>query len=458
MIRPRLEDARPGRTLALGLSCSLVVGLAGGCQRRSAAPAAPEPPVIPISHPVSAVIADYVYYTGRTDAVRTAEIRARVTGYLTQLPFREGAEVKAGDLLFEIDPRPYKAKVDSAEAQVDQKQAVYRLARVEYARSKAIDRNTAGSISTEALQQSQTQEAQSLAEVNTAKANMDTAQLDLGFTKVTSPIDGQVGRYLYTVGNLVNQDQTLLTTVVSVDPIYAYFDMDERTVLRLRKLVNEGKIKPRGDSNEMALEGEEGYPHKGVINFVNNAVTTSTGTITVRGIFPNVKPDKGIRVITPGMFVRIQMPVGEPHPAVLVADRAIGTDQGVKFVYVVDADHKVQYRRITPGPLQDNGLRAIDAGLKPDDWVVIGALQQVRPRMAVRTEESTMPSLETSSEKAATTAPTEKPATPPAQPTTEKPAPPPASTPPPAQPAAPAPTPPPGPATPPSVPANPPRT
>jgi multidrug efflux pump subunit AcrA (membrane-fusion protein) len=152
----------------------------------------------------------------------------------------------------------------------------------------------------------------------------------------------------------------------------------------------------------MALEGEEGYPHKGANNFSNYAITTSTGTLTVRGVFANSKPDKGIRVITPGMFVRIQLPVGPPHPALLVADRAIGSDQGIKFVYVVDASKKVQYRRIKPGPLQDDGLRAIEEGLKPDDWVVIGGLQMVHPRMEIQTEESTMPSLETSFEKTAT--------------------------------------------------------
>ncbi len=362
--------------------------------------------MIPISHPVSREIADYVYYTGRTDAVKTAEIRARVTGYLTQMPFKEGAEVKTGELLFEIDPRPYQAKLDAAKAQLAEKDSSYRLARAENLRSQAIDRNTPGSISVEALQQSQTAEAQALADYNIAKANLDSAQLDLDFTKVTSPIDGQVGRYLFTVGNLVNQDQTTLTTVVSIDPVYAYFDMDERTVLRIRMMINQGKIKPRGENQEipvaMALEGEEGYPHKGSINFVNNAVTASTGTITVRGVFPNTKPEKGIRLITPGMFVRIQLPVGPPHPALLVTDRAIGSDQGIKFVYVVDANHKAQYRKITPGALQDDGLRAIDEGLKADDWVVIGGLQQVQPRMEIQTEATTMPTLDTPGEKAET--------------------------------------------------------
>jgi multidrug efflux system membrane fusion protein len=376
---------------------------AGGCRQREAPPPSPEAPVIPVCRPIAREITDYVYYTGRTDAVSTAEIRARVTGYLIQMPFREGAEIKAGDLLFEVDPRPYQAKYDSARAILDQKDAAYRLARAENARSKAIDRNVPGSISPEALQQSQTSENQSLADYNSAKANVDSAKLDLDFTKVTSPIDGQVSRYLYTIGNLVNQDQTLLTTVVSVDPMYAYFDMDERTIIKIRKLINEGKIKPRGENNEipvfMALEGDEGYPHKGSINFSNNTVTISTGTLTVRGVFANPKPANGLRLLTPGMFVRIQLPVGPAHPALLLSDRSIGSDQGMKFVYVIDAQKKVQYRRIKPGALQDDGLRAIDEGLKPDDQVVVGGLQQLRPRMEVQTEDSTMPGLDEPAQK-----------------------------------------------------------
>ena len=391
-----------GRCLVASLAAlSLALGVSG-CKKREVQAVAPEKPTIPISHPVVRDVADYIFYTGRTDAVKTTEIRARVTGYLTQMPFKEGAEVKKGDLLFEIDPRPYQAKLDAAKAVLDQRDAAYRFARADNARSKAIDRNTPGSISVENLQKSQTTEAQALADYNAAKADLDSAQLNLDFTKVTSPIDGLVGRYLYTEGNLVNQDQTLLTTVVTVDPMYAYFDIDERTVLKIRSLVNQGKIKMVGDSGDvpvfMALEGETGYPHSGAVNFVNNVVTTSTGTITVRGVFPNPKPEKGLRVITSGMFVRIELPVGPKHSALLVTDRAIGTDQGIKFVYVVDNEKKAQYRKVRLGALQDDGLRVIEEGLKADDWVVVGGLQQVRPRLELKTEESSMPTLDDSAE------------------------------------------------------------
>jgi multidrug efflux system membrane fusion protein len=198
------------------------------------------------------------------------------------------------------------------------------------------------------------------------------------------------------VGNLVNQDQTLLTTIVSLDPIYVNFDMDEPTLLRVRRAVNEGRIKMPQDgvvSVYMGLQGEDGYPHAGTINFVNNQVNSTTGSISVRGVFPNARPTGGARLLSPGMFVRVRMPLGQPHKSVLVIDRAIGSDQGLKYVYVVDAENKAQTRRITTGSLQEDGLREISTGLKSNEWVVVGALQQVRPRMEIRPEQIAMPTL-----------------------------------------------------------------
>jgi len=205
-----------------------------------------------------------------------------------------------------------------------------------------------------------------------------------------------VSRYFLTLGNLVNQDQTLLTTVVSQDPMYAYFDTDEPTLLRVRRAVSEGKIKvaERGQNPVlMGLQDEDGFPHEGKVDFVNNQVNPTTGSITMRGVFPNPKLPGGVRLLSPGMFVRIRLPLGQRHPALLVIDRAIGFDQGLKYVYVVDAENKVQSRRITTGPLQENGLRVIESGLKPDDWVVVGGIQQVRPRLEVRPDQTPMPTL-----------------------------------------------------------------
>ena len=236
--------------------------------------------------------------------------------------------------------------------------------------------------------------AQAEASVEAAKASLEVYKLNLSFCSVTSPIDGMVARYYLTLGNLVNQDQTLLTTVVSLDPMYAYFDMDEPTLLRIRRAINEGKIKRPQDGVIpvlMGLQGEDGFPHRGDINFVNNQVNPTTGSIAFRGVFPNPKPQGGVRLLSPGMFVRVRLPIGNPHPAVLVIDRAISSDQGLKYVYVLDADNKAQYRRVTTGPLLPDGLRVITDGLKPGEWVAVGGLQQIRPNMEVKTEKIAMP-------------------------------------------------------------------
>jgi multidrug efflux system membrane fusion protein len=253
------------------------------------------------------------------------------------------------------------------------------------------------SVSQEQLDQDRASMEEADARVKAFEKNMEVYKLNHEFTEVTSPIDGQISRYYLTLGNLVNQDQTLLTTVVSLDPMYAYFDVDEATLLRIRKAINEGKIKRRQDGANipvlMGLQGEEGFPHQGSVNFVDNQVDPTTGSITVRGVFPNPEPPGGIRLLSPGMFVRIRLPIGPPHPALLVVDRAVASDQGLKYVYVLDAGNKVQYRRVTTGPLQDDGLRVIERGLKPDEGVVVGGLQQVRPRMQVEPERTPMPSL-----------------------------------------------------------------
>ncbi len=385
------------RFLVAGFSCVWFLTTLASCRREEAPGTAPELPVVPVSRPVAREVTDYVYYTGRLDAIQSVDVRPRVTGYLTKMPFREGAEVKKGDLLFEVDPRPYRAQHDAYKAQVELYDAAYRLARAENSRSKAINLRAAVAISQEELEKSQTQEAQALAQLNLSKAQLDQAKLNLEFTEVTSPIDGHISRYFYTLGNLVTQVSTLLTTIVSVDPMYIYFDMDELTVLRIRKAINEGKIPAAKDRSDIrvniGLESEQGFPHEGHHNFVNNTVNQATGTITVRGVVPNPLPPHGRRLLTPRMFVRVQQPIGPPHQAFLVIDRALGTDQGVKFLYVVDAENTVQSRRVTTGALQDDGLRVIESGLNPDDRVVIGSLQQLRARMQIDPEDTTMPTM-----------------------------------------------------------------
>jgi multidrug efflux system membrane fusion protein len=356
--------------------------------------------VLPVSKPLEREVTEYVDFTGRTDAVDAVDIRPRVTGYLVQMPFQEGREVKKGDLLFEIDPRPYKAQLDQAQGQVQLNEASLKLARATYERDRAISRSVAGGVSQQQLDQDLAAVDEAAARLKAANASTEVYKLNLEFTKVTAPIDGMIGRYYYTRGNLVNQDQTLLTTIVSLDPMWVYFDMDEPTLLRIRRAINEGRIKVVQDRSKVpvyiGLQGEEGFPHQGAFSFVNNQVNPATGSIAVRAVLPNPRPANGTRLLSPGMFVRVRLPIGQPQQALLVIDRAIGSDQGLKFVYVVDAEHKIQYRRVATGALQPNGLRVISDGLKADEWVLVGGLQQVRPRMEIQPEPRAMPTLDQS--------------------------------------------------------------
>lgn len=387
----------------MSLRTTMVAALVGcfaaatfcGCNKKTAEPAAAAPPAIPVSQPVTREVTDYIDFTGRTEAKDSVNIVPRVTGYLVSIPFKEGAEVKAGDVLFEIDPRPYQAQYDQAVGQVLLNEARVKEAVADNLRAKELSK-TPGAISKQDLDRYQAAEEETVAAVQAAKASLEVYNLNLGFCKVTSPIDGQVSRYFLTLGNLVNQDQTQLTAVVSVDPMYVYFDVDETTLLRVRKEINQGRIE-RYQQGEIpvyiSLEGEDNFPHKGTINFVNNRVNSGTGSITVRGVIANPKPEDGVRLLTPGMFVRVRLPIGKPHPALLVIDRAIGSEQGLKYVYVVDSKNIAQQRRVETGPLQEDGLRVVTSGLKPDDWVVVGGIQQVRPRMEIRRDEEPMPAL-----------------------------------------------------------------
>jgi multidrug efflux system membrane fusion protein len=385
------------RFLVLGFSGSLLLASLGGCQANKPKVAASEAPAVPVGRPVDREVTDYVDFIGRTEAVHSVDIRPRVSGYLVEMPFEEGAEVKKGDLLFVVDPRPYQAQVDQAQGQVDLYQASLKLAKTTLARDRAINILSRGSISQQQFDQEQAQVDEAQARVDAYKKSMELYVINHEWTRILAPIDGQISRYYLTLGNLVDQNQTLLTTIVSVDPMYAYFEMDEPTDLRLRKVANEGRIKSFKDRKKMpvlmGLQGEEGFPHAGYIDFINNQFNPTTGSILVRGVFPNPAPSGGQRLFTPGRFVRIRLPIGAPHRALLVIDRAVGSDQDKKFVYVLDGENKVQYRRVTTGALQEDGLRVIEEGLKGDERVVVGALQQFRPKQEVKPEPVPMPTL-----------------------------------------------------------------
>jgi RND family efflux transporter MFP subunit len=364
---------------------SLVVLLAlslalPGCGRTTAGPIATAPTPVTVSHPLQRIVTDYADFTSRTAAIDSVEVRARVNGYLEKINFKEGTLVKKGDLLFEIDPRPYQAQVDFAEAQLAANEALLKKAKADNARFKALAVKSPGVVTQQDLDQYEAAENQAIANVGTAKATLETNQLNLGFTKIVSPIDGRISRYQLTIGNLVQQDTTLLTTIVSVDPIYAYADIDEHTVLHVRELIREGKAKSARDAEmhvKLGLANEAGFPRDGIVNFVDNQVNPKTGTLRVRAVFSNKD-----EFLTPGLFARVRIPIGQPHEAMLVTDRAIDTDQGQKIVYVVDQDNKVDARPVRLGAAHD-GLRTIEAGLSPSDLVIVNGLQRVRPGVTV---------------------------------------------------------------------------
>jgi RND family efflux transporter MFP subunit len=373
--------------LVLALSLTL-----SGCLGSEGSPPAPPPLEISVSYPVEQEVTDYADYTGRAAAIDSVEVRARVWGYLDKVNFKEGALVKKGDVLFEIDPKTYQAQYDAKKAEVAQNVASVELAKVTNQRFKDLHKKEPGAVSDLDLDKYKAQEDQAVANLELAKANLETARFNLEWTKVTSPVSGRVSRTIVTIGNLVQSgDQptsTLLTTVVSVDPVWVYFDVDDYTVLRVRKLIREGKAKSARESPMpvyLGLANEEGFPHEGTVDFVDNQVNTNTGTLRLRGIFPAPK-----EIITPGIFGRVRVPIGFPHKALLISDRAVDTDQGKKIVYVVDKYNKIEVRPITLGALH-KGLRAVDSGIAAGDKIVVTGLLQVRPGMTVEPKVVDMP-------------------------------------------------------------------
>jgi RND family efflux transporter MFP subunit len=337
------SPARVVAALVLGLSA----GLAGCARPPAEAPADAAP--VAVSYPVERGVTDYSDCTARTAAVDSVEVRAHVWGYLERVNFKEGALVKKGDVLFELDARPYEALLNQAKAKVAQDEAQLRYDEAEYQRNLNLVRT--GAVSRSDLDKTAAARGVDIANIAADKATVASRQLDLDYTKVLAPVSGRASRYVVTVGNLIQSgDQgggTVLTTIVSVDPMYAYFDVDEHTVLRVRQLIREGKVKSARDVEwpvGLGLANENGFPHQGVINFVDNQVNPKTGTLRVRGVFPNKD-----ELLSPGLFARVRVPIGYAHPAVLVSERALDTDQGQKIVYVVDADNKVVVRPVRLG-------------------------------------------------------------------------------------------------------------
>jgi multidrug efflux system membrane fusion protein len=381
-----------------------------------------------VTEPITDEVTDYQDFTGRLDALKTVDIRPRVAGYIIEAPFKEGDLVHAGDVLFQIDPRPYKAQLDAAQAtfvaaqaQVAVNEANLKLARITYARAKA-----AGSASTPLeLDQDRTQEQVTEASLNLARANLgkaaadlETAKLNYEWTTVKAPLDGRISRRYVDPHNLVNADNTMLTTIVTVDPVYAYFDVDERTYLDLMGSAAGGGSLFSGLKFPvlMRLANESDFTHVGTVNFLDNRVTGNTGTIRMRGEFHNARwaaalaadawslvaqsqgragtamgltpyllgaaesaivTRNGKAVFKPGLFVRIRLPVGLPREEILISEEAILSDQGRKYVYVVNKDNKAEYRSVTLGQAV-GGLRVIKEGLSLGEQVVVSGMQRVQ--------------------------------------------------------------------------------
>ena len=361
----------------------VIIGLAA-CNSQQPAPHL-SPPEVTVSKPAQKEIVNWTEFTGRMAAVHFVKITPRVSGYIVNIPFSEGDIVHKGDLLYQIDPRPYQHAYEQAVGQLQQAKANQQLQQVTFARQQRL-RDT-GVIAKEDYDTALSNKNQANAQVVSAQAAVDSAALNLEFARVISPIDGRVSRQLVHIGNLVQADTTELTTVVSVDPIYAYFNVDELAELRYQRLVKDGKLaSPRkgGGPVYLQLQDETGFPHEGTINFADNAYDSSTGTILLRGTFRN--PDG---FLVPGNFIRVRIPSSPKYPALLVAERAIGSDQDEKFVYVVDSGNVARLRHITLGPLAD-GLRVVKSGLHSDDVVIVNGIIKVRPDSPVKAEPGRM--------------------------------------------------------------------
>jgi membrane fusion protein, multidrug efflux system len=339
-------------------------------------------PQVTVAPAVERVVADWDDFTGHFEAVNSVEVRPRVGGFLQRVGFVEGSTVHQGDVLFVIDPRPFEAEVARTEAILAQARTRNQLAGMEVERAQKLVNTQA--ISREELDARTSGRAEGDAAIRAAEAAVRVARLNLEWTVVRAPITGRVGRAEITAGNLVQAgapSPTLLTTIVSLDPIYVYFDTDEQTYL---KYMGANSAGPNGRQVLIGLASESGFPHEGRLNFVDNRVDGANGTVSARAVLSN--PD---HLFTPGLFARVRLLGSQRHPAILVQDQAIGTDQDRKFVLVLKSDNTVEYRPVVTGRVVD-GLRTVESGLKPGERVVINGLMRVRPGMKVAATNATM--------------------------------------------------------------------
>ncbi|HAU5706390.1 TPA: efflux RND transporter periplasmic adaptor subunit [Citrobacter freundii] len=376
------------------LGATLLSVLLVGCDEGVAQNVAPQSPAVSVADVVMKSINQWDSFNGRIDAVESVQLRPRVSGYIDKVNYTDGQEVKKGEVLFTIDDRTYRAALEQAQATLARAKTQASLARSEANRTdKLVNTNV---VSREEWEQRRSAATQAQADIRAAQAAVDAAQLNLDFTKVTAPIDGRASRALITQGNLVTagDSASVLTTLVSQKTVYVYFDVDESTYLHYQNLSRSGQ----GASGnhlalpvEIGLVGEDGYPHQGKVDFLDNQLTPSTGTIRMRALLDNAQ-----RLFTPGLFARVRLPGSEEFNAMLIDDKAVLTDQDRKYVYIVDKEGKAQRRDITPGRLAA-GLRIVQQGLNPGDRVIVDGLQKVfMPGMPVNAKTVAMTASTTS--------------------------------------------------------------
>jgi RND family efflux transporter MFP subunit len=368
---------------ALILAAGALSVLLSGCGRSTASSQQPPPPAVTVASVEQREVTEWEEFTGRTEAVEAVEVRPRVSGHIQEVRFQSGQLVKKGDVLFVIDPRWYRAEFDRRQAEYEQ--ARVRVENTERMAARAARLLASKAISSETADTSESQYQEDKAALLAAKSLLESTRLDLEFTEVRAPIAGRVSRALLTAGNYVSGiagGASLLTTLVSVDPIYVYADVDENSLLKFNALADERKA--AGDPAipvELELADEEGFPHRGAIESFDNRLDPNTGTILLRAIFPNPQGR-----IVPGLFARVRVPASGKHMAFLVEESAIGTDQSQKFVITLGNGNTAEYRKVKLGPSMD-GKRVIREGLRPGEKIVVNGLQRARPGLPVNPEE-----------------------------------------------------------------------
>jgi len=374
----------PANVSFAGLVIVTMVALAGCNQGKSASTAAAQAPEVGVASVISRPVQEWDEFNGRIEAIDNAQVRPRISGYIERIAFKEGDVVKQGDLLFEIDPRPYRNALASAQAQLEHARATAELARTQNKRAQVLV--DAKAISREEADTRSTNVSQSEANVRAALAEVATAKLNLDFTQVRSPVSGRAGRAMLTVGNLAQAELSVLTSVVSQDPMFVYFDFDEHSYLEYQALARQQGRDGNNYPVHVGVANEDGFRHAGTVDFLNNQLDASTGTIRVRAELPNAD-----RSLTPGLFARVQLAGRGTAQAMLIDDKAVLTDQDRKYVYVVGPDNKALRKEIATGRLID-GLRVVKSGLNSGDNVVVSGMQKIFfPGMPVKPIAASVP-------------------------------------------------------------------